>query len=92
MEVPGARENKCLVLVSEAIGCGMLVVTVNFTNGQPYQWMAVGLTLALAISLLGPISNAHCNPAVTLGVLIREIAEGTDFCPNFAFALGIMLA
>jgi len=47
----------------------------------------------LAIVLLGPISNAHCNPAVTLGVLIREVAEGrSEFGHNVAFALGIMMA
>jgi len=33
------------------------------------------MTLAANIILFGPISNAHCNPAVTLAVLIRETAE-----------------
>jgi glycerol uptake facilitator-like aquaporin len=36
---------------------------------------AVGLVLMVNIVLLGPISNSHVNPAVTLGVLIRESGE-----------------
>ena len=33
------------------------------------------MALTVSIILFGPISNSHVNPAVTLGVLIRETGE-----------------
>ena len=42
---------------------------------QWYQIPAIGLALTVSIILFGPISNSHVNPAVTLGVAIREYGE-----------------
>jgi len=42
--------------------------------------------------LLGPVSNSHCNPAVTMGVLIRESIEERSNgrgLENCLYALGI---
>ena len=75
MELPGGSKNKIVVCLYEAMGCGIIVTVVNTTANQAYQIPAIGLALTVAIILLGPISNAHCNPAVTLGVLIREMGE-----------------
>ena len=95
MEIPGGPRNKMVVCAYEAMGCGILVTTVNMTAGQDYQLWAIGFALTVAIILLGPISNAHCNPAVTIGVMIREFGE--DRAKNrkleiFTFAIRIMIA
>ena len=47
------------------------------------------------IILLGPISNSHVNPAVTIGVLVRESGEDRSkgkMLRNIVFALIIMLS
>lgn len=47
------------------------------------------------IVLLGPISNSHVNPAVTLGVLVRESGEERSsgkFVHNLLYAIRIMLS
>lgn len=95
MEVPGGYQNKLLVCVYEALGTCMLFVTVNMTAGNYYQVFAVGFILMIDIILLGPVSNSHVNPAVTLGVFVRECgqarAEG-KWLHNLFFALRIMFA
>ena len=72
MEVPGGSQNRGLVCIHEFIGCCLLFVTVNMTASVWWQPWAVGAVLIVDIILIGPISNSHVNPAVTLGVLIRE--------------------
>ena len=92
MEVPGGRSSKPYVFLYEVIGTGLLIIAVNWSAASGFQTWIVGLQLAVNIILLGPVSNSHCNPAVTLGVLIRESIEerskglGTA---NFLYALGI---
>ena len=49
-----------------AVNWGVNLVTANF---QP---ISVGLTLFANISILGPVSGGHFNPAVTMGVFIKE--------------------
>ena len=47
------------------------------------------------IVLLGPISNSHVNPAVTLGVLVRESGEERSagkFVHNLLYAIRIILS
>jgi MIP family channel proteins len=67
---------------AEALGTLMLVLTITMTAvaatlarpvaGAPYGSLAVaaagGLALAALITTLGPVSGAHLNPAVTLGL------------------------
>jgi len=95
MEVPGGSQNKGLVCLHELLGTCWLFCTVNMTAGKSYQAVAVGLSLIANIILLGPISNSHVNPAVTLGVLVREAGEERSkgkMGKNVAFAVMIMLS
>ena len=84
-----------LVCLHEALGTCMLFLAVNMTANQPYQVYAIGIVLMMNIVLIGPITNSHVNPAVTMGVLVRETAEKRSegkMGHNFLFALRIMLS
>jgi aquaporin Z len=65
--------NKIAMLVAEFLGTGILtavVLAVSKSNiGIPYfVSLAVGLALAALATVLAPISGAHLNPAITLGL------------------------
>ena len=84
-------------LFAEAIGTCLLLATIvgsgimgdALANGQPGaallpHSLAIGGMLFCLIALLGPISGAHFNPAVTLVFLLRrDIAAG----PAVAFVV-----
>jgi len=73
------------VVSVEAVGTFLLVLTIISTAiagtlskpvaGPSYNSLAIplagGLSLACLVTALGPISGAHLNPAVTLGVAIN---------------------
>ena len=72
-------------LVAEALGTMMLLATVvgsgimaeNLADGNDAvallgNTLATGAILAVLITMLGPISGAHFNPAVTLSFLFRR--------------------
>ncbi len=75
-------DNALTVGVTEAIGTFVLVLAITSTAvagvlarpvaGVPYGSLAVpiagGLALVLLVASLGPVSGAHFNPAVTLGL------------------------
>ncbi len=76
-------------LAAEALGTAMLVCTVvgsgimatNLTEDVALQLLAntlpTGAILVVLITVLGPVSGAHFNPAVTLAFLTRrEIGAG----------------
>ena len=77
-------------LAAEALGTLFLLATVvgsgimaeNLADGNDAvaligNTLATGCILAVLITMLGPISGAHFNPAVTLSFLLRrEIAPG----------------
>src|SRR6188472_3653806 len=71
---------------AEALGTFVLVLALTSTavaaslakslGGSPYGSLAVpvagGLALAALAASLGPISGAHLNPAVTLGLAVNR--------------------
>ena len=72
-------------LVAEGLGTLLLLATVigsgimaeNLAGGNDAlallgNTLATGAILAVLITMLGPISGAHFNPAVTLAVLVRR--------------------
>ena len=78
-------------LVAEALGTALLLAAVvgsgimaerlaggNVALALLANTLATGAALAVLISILGPVSGAHFNPAVTLYFALRgEIAGGT---------------
>jgi len=75
-------------LVAEALGTGLLVCTVvgsgimadKLTDDVALALLGntipTGAILVVLITILGPVSGAHFNPAVTLGFLLgREIGK-----------------
>ena len=85
-----------LMLVMCGIGTG--IMGVNLASGNMAialfaNAFATGLILYLLITVLGPISGAHLNPAVTLFfALRREISVGLALSFVAAQATGALLA
>lgn len=52
-------------LVGEFLGTFLLMLTILSSGGQ---WLLIGLALAVIVFLVGPISGAAVNPAVSLGL------------------------
>lgn len=91
-------------LVAEGLGTALLVATVvgsgimadGLTQDTALallgNTLATGAMLVVLITVLGPLSGAHFNPAVTLVfALRREISPGQAFCYVGAQGLGGIL-
>ena len=57
------------VFMYEFIGTFFLVCAVIATKGNP---VGIGLTLFFLLLLGGPVTGAHYNPSVSVGVLINN--------------------
>jgi glycerol uptake facilitator-like aquaporin len=88
-------------LVAELLGTLVLVATVVGSGIMAEQWthdvalallantLATGAILAVLITILGPISGAHFNPAVSLVfVLRRELRIGNGIAYAAAQVIG----
>ena len=82
--------------VAELVGTFALTLAVSLSLlvGMPLVTVLVaGLTLGLAVYTVGPISGAHLNPAVTLGLASVKKISGRDAILYIIFQLlGAMLA
>lgn len=78
-------------LVAEALGTGLLLAVVigsgimgerlaggNIAVALLGNTLATGAGLVVLITIFGPISGAHFNPAVTLAFLLRREMSGRD--------------
>jgi aquaporin Z len=57
-----------LVLLAEFLGTFLLTLSVFASGGS---WWVVGGTLALIILLIGKLSGAHVNPAISAAVYFK---------------------
>ncbi|MEM7188529.1 MAG: MIP/aquaporin family protein [Pseudomonadota bacterium] len=97
-------------LLAEGVGTLLLLATIvgsgimgdNLANGQPGaallpHALAIGAILFCMITLLGPISGAHFNPAVSLVFLLRGELPVREAVPYIAVQIaagiaGVLLA
>ncbi|MEM6620609.1 MAG: MIP/aquaporin family protein [Pseudomonadota bacterium] len=84
-------------LIAEAVGSCLLLISIigsgimgdALSAGQPGaallpHTLAIGAMLFVIITLLGPVSGAHFNPAVSLVFALRGDLPWRDFAPYVA--------
>ena len=79
MEIKGGNKNKTIVMIYEALGTGILLYAINMTAEQPLGKFGVSFTIFALVLIGGPITGAHFNPAVTLGVYISNLHWKEDW-------------
>ena len=92
-DLPESRANyfctSLTVFIYEFIGTFTLVGVINATKGDA---PSIGLTLFFLLLLCGPISGAHFNPAVTLGVWLNKVKSEKDSGSITFQAVNMMVA
>ena len=74
-----------MVAMYELVGTAFLGFAILVSKGNA---IAVSMSVFMIILVLGPITGAHMNPAVTIAVYISNAKYGRDLC----FMLIIILA
>ena len=72
MEIHSAKQNLSIVFFYEFMGTAFLLYSINMAYAYPFGQFGICFTLFAAILIGGPITGAHFNPAVTLGVYISN--------------------
>lgn len=79
-------------LLAELIGTFFLVVAALLSPPQ-LTFALVGATLLIMVVVIGKVSGAHINPAVTVGLMtVRQIAVGTGLLYIVAQIIGAFAA
>lgn len=92
------ERNKIAMIMAEVVGTAILTLSILATSksaiGIPYfVALGAGLTLALIVLMVGSVSGAHVNPAVTLGMwTLRKIDTAKAIVYIAAQFLGAVLA
>ena len=68
MEVPGGLRNKKHILLNELLGTAFLLITVNWGQDP----LLVSTVVIVIVAWSGGVGGANINPAVSLGILIKE--------------------
>jgi glycerol uptake facilitator-like aquaporin len=63
-----------LPLVAEFLGTFLLLTVIFFTG----NWLAIGLTLAGIVFVIGNVSGGHVNPAVSLAMFLKGSMNATE--------------
>lgn len=72
MEIEAAHDKKAIVFLYEALGTGMLLYAINIQNGETFGQFGIAFMLFSWLLIGGPITGAHYNPSVTLGVFLSN--------------------
>lgn len=92
MDVPGGYSNKGKIMMFEGMGTGFLIIAINI--GQQihpgFQPFAIGLIIFMNITVFGNITGGHFNPAVTLGVFVKD--GPSNFRRNFFYSICLIIA
>jgi len=88
METPTGHDRKALVCFYEFLGqiFFMYIVLVSGGSGSDQWGIAGPLALFAIVMIFGGVSGGHFNPAVTLGVYVRE----AKWAGNFLFMIMII--
>ena len=75
--------------LTEFTGTFFLVLSIGLSvlGGLPMAPVAIGVTLTAMVYMGGPVSGAHYNPAVSLGLVLRGAFKGSDLLPYVAAQL-----
>ena len=65
---------KLLALGAEFVGAFALLTAILFTG----NWLAIGMTLAGVILIIGETSGGHVNPAVSLAMYLKGAISVTE--------------
>ena len=76
-------------IVAAVLGAGYMVENLGAQGGVGLALIAVavGAVLVIVITLLGPISGAHLNPAVTITMLANKAISARDAVLYLVFQL-----
>ena len=84
MEVASSANRMPLVFAYEALGTMLFVYSILLTNNP----ISISFSLFASIILFGSITGGHFNPAVTLGVYIKE----NKYAENLRWLFFVILA
>ena len=85
MEVEGGSSHKLMVCIYELIGTAFLGFAILVSKGNA---VAVSMSVFMIILVLGPITGAHMNPAVTISVY----TAGGKYGQDLVFMIMIIIA
>lgn len=73
----------------ELVGTAVLVLTVQISvgNGNSLAPLSIGGALCIMVFVGGPISGAHLNPAVSLGILLRQKISAQEMIMYMIFQI-----
>ena len=72
-----------LPLLAEFVGTWALILSVHSTG----NWLAIGVTLAIIILIIGPVSGGYANPALSLSMYMDNQISLTTFLSYIAAQL-----
>lgn len=76
METKLGSNRKFTVALYEAIGTALFTYCIIVSTADA---VAAALSLFAMIVIFGKVTGGHFNPAVTMGVLVWQIAKGDPF-------------